>query len=404
MVSINKVLRGLNPLTAGSIRTFIGSKEAEEGIGWFTDNEVNKILGDETSSNLLLEKLKNIQQQFEDIKLNTSLKKKEGTDWEYMQTRIFQAEMDVCHKFQLLRTILGNKDNNEKKICEIQRLRYGILNPNNGVLSNLSIIHQELVGQTVDSTKKGLIEIWYNDVCKNMNENPVSAKTCKDILMNHLTKAAILQLKGLLLFKGSNENYQLCSAQFKYLENNLKLQSVMMDTICSDNTNFLADPCKENKFYIRPVSGVQFEPFLRADQKTLVYEYHMQNNEEKKWIFERSNTFDNDGSLIIYGISSTDGKRSYISMKDEYKAIIVSEDDHAQPFFVMPVNEESSTKIIICKCQPESQLFLGHNLKFTENEDNREFTMTMSKPNDTFEKEHKWDILYYFINWLTSKI
>lgn len=404
MVSIHKVLRGLTPLTAGSIRTFLGSKEAEEGIGWFTDNEINKILGDETSSNLLVEKLKNIQQQFEDIKLDTSLKKKEGTDWEYMQTRIFQAEMDVCHKFQLLRTILGNKDSNEKKICEIQRLRYGILNPNNGVLSNLSIIHQELVGQTVDSTKKGLIEIWYNDVCKNMNETPISAKTCKDILRNHLTKAAILQLKGLLLFKGSNENYQLCSAQFKYLENNLKMQSVMMDTVCSDTMNFLADPCKENKFYIRPVSGVQFEPFLRADQKTLGYEYHLQNNEEKKWIFEKSHTFDNDGSLIISGNSSTDGKRSYITMKDEFKAIIVSEDNLAQPFFVMPVNEESSTKIIICKCKPESQLFLGHNLKFTENEDNREFTMTMFKPNDTFEKEHKWDISYYFINWLTSKI
>lgn len=395
MAAIIGILEGLTHLTARSVKEFIGSNAAKKGIGWFTENKLEEILSDEQKSNLLQEQLKRVNQEYETTNKDGAMKVTVATGLEHLNTRIFQAEIDISQKFQLLQTILANNESTQKRNIEVERLRNGILDTNSGVLNNLSVIHKVLVGQTVDPSKKGLLEMWSKGVNTNMLENPISAKTCYDQLMHHLTRAAILQLKGFLLFKGANDDVQFCCNHFKLFEDNLKYQSDLMEKTMPKHMKYLTDPKEENVFYLRPVFGTPFEPFVkrRSEGKTLQFEYYLEHVAEERWTFEKSSTFNTDGSLYISGITNgkAGSKRNFLSFKDNNKAICVSNEGKPQSFYVMPLYKENSMHITICKLEQEpdsSPRFLGNDLKFIGRDDNIEFTIT--KPADITERESKW--------------
>lgn len=110
------------------------------------------------------------------------MKVKVEKDWDHWNARLFKAEVDICHKFQLLQTIQANKESTHKRGVEVHRLQNGILNTNSGVLNNLAVIHQVLVGQSNNPTVEGLLELWSKGLINSMLGNPMSAKTCYDYL------------------------------------------------------------------------------------------------------------------------------------------------------------------------------------------------------------------------------
>lgn len=297
-----------------------------------------------------------------------------------LNTRIFQAEMGICHKFQLMQTLSLNEDSQDKSL-EVERMRNGILDTNSGVLNDLSVINQVLIGQTITNpTEKGLLEMWSKGMYDNMRINPMSAKTYENYVSQYLDKAAILQFRGVLLFTEANANYRYCSHQFEMFENNLKSQIETMEQTVPTFIKYLTDPDEKKVFSLRPDFDGKNVPFVRSKglNKKLDYDYMCGYTDEGKWIFKKSPQFDENGSLLISG-SSKGGKCNYISISEKNKAICVSEESRATPFYVIPLDfTDKNIQIIICRSdyKPEDKPFLGNSLKCIDDNDNIEFTLS----------------------------
>lgn len=362
-------LERLPALTARSILRFIQSIQSDKvakGKGWFTrySDEIKEM----NTSHAKL------------IKKDTPRTLKLQTDWDQLHTRIFQAEMGICHKFQLMQTLLSNKDSQDKSL-ELERLRNGILDTNSGVLNNLSVINQVLIGQTITNpTEKGLLEIWSNGMFDNMRTNPMSAKTYQNYVDQYLEKAAILQFRGVLLYTEANSNYQYCSYQYELFENNLKSQIEAMEQTVPPFMKYLTDPDEKKVFVLRPDFDGKTVPFVRSKglNKKLDYDFMCGYPDEGKWIFKKSPQFDENGSLLISG-HSNDGKCNYISISEKNIATCVSEECRATPFYVIPLNvTEKRIQIIFRRSEPkpEDKPFLGNSLKCVDDNDDIEFILT----------------------------
>lgn len=312
------------------------------------------------------------------IKQDTSNTLKLRTDWKHLNTRIFQAEMGICHKFQLMQTLSLNVDS-PYKTFELEHLRNGILDINSGVLSNLSIIHQVLVGKTVTNpTEKGLLEMWSKGIYDYMMINPMSAKKYRDYVDIYLDKAAILQFRGILLYAEASTASSVCLHQFDLFENNLTSQIKTMAKTVPEYLKYLIDPDEKDVFVLRPVFKSELEPFVRSQglNKRISYDYMCGNTEEGKWILKKSNTFVDDGSLLISG-SSKDGKCYYMSVSEKNVITCVSEECYATTFFVIPEGfTNNKMKISICKAKFKDKPFLGNSLRFVDGNGEREFTLS----------------------------
>ncbi|VDI05083.1 Hypothetical predicted protein [Mytilus galloprovincialis] len=357
-------------LTARPILDFIQLNSAKICTGWISANCL-AVLSSDPKMSIQRENLNIINKELEQIKQDTATKVR--TDWEHLNNRLFQAEIGISHKFQLLQTLISTDDCSERR-NEVSRLRTGILDTNSGILNNLSVIHQGLVGHTViNPADKGLLEMWYQGVFDNMIENSMSAKTCHDYVMKYLSWAVILQLKGIILFAGANENSGFCLHQFKLFEKNLESQIEKMEKTVPEYMKYLTDPNENNIFIMRPILGGDCDPIVKRQgpSKKLKNDFFCGNIEDGKWHFERSPSFFKDGSLLISGKSSAlNEQRFYIKVPDKNTAICVSEQSCATPFYVIPIAFKNNTmKTNICKSDSHAQQFLGNNLSFTDGHD-----------------------------------
>lgn len=359
------ILEKLYP-TAKSMSTFLRRDVVKTGIGWLTCKNIK------TSNHFT--NLKSVHTELESLKQGTWKIVTAEKEWEHLNTRLFQAEMGICHKFQLLQTILLNEKSSDSIPDEVRKLRKGILDVNSGVLSNLSVINQVLVGKTVTHpAEEGLLEMWSKGVYNDNVKNQMHAKAFNDYVLKYWTKAAVLQLKGFLLFTGANLNSDFCMDQYDLLMDRLESQNKLMENTIPTYLKYLTEPDKNNVFVLRPFLGEKFEPFVRRNGKTkkLVNEYFCGYNEEGKWIFEKSDK--DDGSLLI----SSSCKSNYLKASNNNKAEFVLEKHNADSFYVIPLDlNEERMQIIICQTKPDRSRFLGNSLNFTNIEDNITFTMT----------------------------
>lgn len=365
-------------LTARPILEFLQSKAARECTGWFTIKCLDQLYEDPKYSTQL-ENMYKIDEALDKIKQNTPHELKERTDWQNLNTRIFHSEMGICHKYKLMQAVLSNKKNIDRR-HELVALSKGILDVNNGVLSNLSIIHQVLLGRTAtNSTEKGLLEMWSEGIYINMKINIMSAKTYQDYVNKFMTKAAILQMKGILLFAGANTNSDFCRDQFDLFLKNLESQIKTIEQTVPSYMKYLSDPDEKDVFVMRPVFDGDFNPFVRrwGPGKKVTNEYFCRNIEEGKWNFEKSSSFVNDGSLLISGRNTTNDQRYYMRVSKTNKAECVSEKCNATPFCVVPLGFENKTmKTIVCKAELHDQRFLGNTLTCIDEQDDSLFTLT----------------------------
>lgn len=354
-------------LTVESVITFIGSKALGTGVGWLTNKALDGIFGGKTATEKNIQyKLNSIHQDFEKIKEVL----KEITveiEWEHLNTRIFQAEIDICHKFQLLLLILSIEDETERSI-EIERLNNGILETNGGVLCNLFVIHQVLVGYTITNPTKGLLELWSEGVYKSMIQNPMSAKSYQDNVMNFLTKASILQLKGIILLSAANKSAFFVGEQASLIKTHLESQLHVIEKSLP-NMKDLTDPDKNNEFVLILYRGADIKPimFVCRQHYKIASTFWDKNTSDEIWIFEKSPTFDKDGSLLISASSNrTSDTKYYMSVSEKNTAICVSRKCEAQSFFVIPLLNDGRQQVIICKSESGPQRFLDHNLNFVD--------------------------------------
>lgn len=347
-------------LTAESILKFIGIKTGTAMTEWLKKEVMSKVFGIEDTLGEVKHILTNMQEEM--VRINNTLTciTKE-IKWEHLNTRIFDAESDICFQFELLLSILSlSKEQERKKQMEL--LKTGVLNTNRGVLRNMNVINEILVGiRDGERSEKGLLEMWSENVYNNMLTNPRSAKTYKHHVMNYLTKYATVQFYGMILFLLANESDEFGTIQYSRLKTNLGCQSDLMLKTMPNSTMILADPNEDYKF-VFPMDFLLGIPVcLRSDGAgaDLIVESDIDNG---IWIFERSGTFDKDGSLLITGYK----KRSYLSVSG--KDVKVFADKHrAHSFYVMPQHStDNSKKIIICPSKPCDVRFLGHDLKSSE--------------------------------------
>lgn len=368
MVYLEKLPR----MSAGPILEFIRSDAAKSCTGWISSKCMEKLFGDPKIS-IQLRNMNRINEELEKIKQDTPIELR--TNWEHLNARIFKAEMGIHHKFELMQTILSAEDCKDR--CnEVSRLGTGILDTNCGILSNLSVIHQGLVGQTM--TEKGLLELWYERVYNNMIKNPMSAKTSNHYVTNYLNRAIIVQFKGFLLFAGANTNSGFGLQQLKLFEENLQYQIKEMEKTVPTYIKYLTDPDAKHVFFIRPDVDGNCKPFVQRKGKTLTYEFFGRNIEDGKWIFEKSLSFKDDGSLFISGRSTTDDddKVYYMKVAETNTLECVTEQSDATPFFVIPLNFENKTmKIIMCTSEQNAHNFVGNRLTLFNDGDDREFNL-----------------------------
>lgn len=314
------------------------------------------------------------------IKKDTSYKLKLKTDCDHLNARMFKAEMGISHKFQLFQAILLNKDKPENDLSA-ERLRNGILDTNSGVLSNLSVIHQVLVGKTVTHpTEKGLLAMWSKGIYDNMRINQMSAKIYQDYIDAYLEKVAILQFRGIILYTGANTTSQYGSYPYELFQNNLQSQIKTSESTLPTYMQYLTDPDEDNVFVLQPDFDGDNEPIVRSKgiNKKLGYSYLQGKNQEGKWNFKKSPTFEKDGTLLISGRSKGD-QCHYMRVSENNIAECVSEESRATPFDVIPLDfADKKLKIMICKSntKPEEKSFLGYNLEFIHGKDDREFTIS----------------------------
>ncbi|VDH97792.1 Hypothetical predicted protein [Mytilus galloprovincialis] len=370
-------LEKLPLLTARPILEFIQSSAAKKCTGWISARCLEIFFGDPKMSTQL-ENMKRINEELEKIKQDTPNKVK--AEWEHLNTRLFQAEMGISHKFRLMQTILST-ENCKERFNEVSRLRAGILDTNSGILSNLSVIHQGLMGHTMGNpTDQGLLEMWYKGVYNNMIEQPISAKTLHEYVMKYLSWAVILQFKGFILFAGASDNSGFCLHQFTLFEKNLECQIQKMEKIVPKYMKYLTDPHEKNVFVMRPILGGDCDPFVkrRGPGKKLKNDFFGGYTEDGKWHFEKSETFVKDGSLLISGKSSIKkGEKYYIQVPNSSKAECVSERRSATPFYVIPLDFENKTmKITICKSGSQTGRFLGDRLTFINEKKDSKFNLT----------------------------
>lgn len=364
-------------LTARPILDFIKSSEAKKCTGWISARCLEILFGDPKMA-IQLKNMKRINAELEKIKQETPSKIK--ADWEHLNTSLFQAEMGISHKFQLMQIILST-ENCKERFHEVSRLRTGILDTNYGILSNLSLIHQGLMGHTIaNPTDQGLLDMWYKSVNNNMIEQHISAKTFHYYLMKYLSWAVILQLKGFVLFAGANDNSGFCLHQFKLFEKNLESQIQKMEKNVPKYMQYLTNPDEKKVFVMRPILGGNCDPFVerRGPGTKLKNVFYFRNIEDGKWHFEESETFVNDGSLLISGKSSLKkSEKYYIKVPDTSKAECVSERERATPFYVTPLDFENKTmKIAICKSNSQTERFLGSKLTFINEKNDSKFNIT----------------------------
>lgn len=372
-------LEKIPALTARSILKFVQSDAAKGLPGWFINTRCqNHLFGDQKYS----KQLKYINEQLEQIKQDTSSRIKEKTDWEHLHTRISQAEMGICQKFKHMQTIL-KIENSIERCNEALVLTNDILDTESGVLSNLSVIHQGLVGHTdTNTTEKGLLELWSNEMYNNMSINRMSSKIYLDYVDKYLTQAAIIQFKGILLFAGATSNTRLCLHQFDLYENNLKSQIETMQNTVPSSIKYLSDPDENKVFILRPVFDGKDQPFVKrkGPNRRLANDYLCGIPEAGKWVLKTSSDFDKDGSLLFSG--STKEKYDqyyYMSLSKTKKAKCVAGIHRATPFYVIPLDyTDKKIRILICKSKSETRdkLFLGNNLKFIDDHDNIEFIVS----------------------------
>lgn len=314
------------------------------------------------------------------IKHETLNKSTFGTDWKQLSTRIFLAEMGICNTFQLMQVVLSNKDSQHAG-SEFEQLQNGILDTNNGVLSSMSVIHQLLVGRTVTNpNEKGLLEMWSTGIYENMRTNLMSGKTHQANVDKYLDNAAILQFKGILLFTEAKTNSRFCSLQLDFFEHNLKYQIDKKEKTVPIFMKYLTDPDGKKGFYLRPVFDGKDEPFVRSRglRKRIGYDYMCGYTEDGKWFFDKSSSFDVDGSLLISG-SSKDAKRYYMSVSEKNLVECVAEKNRATPFHVIPLDfSDNKLTASFCKStsKPKDEHYLGTNLTCIGGNDDREFTIS----------------------------
>ncbi|VDI81202.1 Hypothetical predicted protein [Mytilus galloprovincialis] len=364
-------LERLPALTAISVLEFVQSIQsdiARKGKGMFS------------SYSEQLKQTHSIPKALCMIKQGPSNKLTFTTDWEHLNTRICQAETSICHKFQLMQTILSNEDMHDIS-SEVELLHKGILDTNNGVLCNLSIIHQLLVGQIVTNpTGKGLLDLWSTGIYDNVRINLMSAKRHQACVDKYLDNAAILQFKGILLFSEANTNSRFSSLQLDLFEHNLKYQIKKKEKTVPIFMKYLIDPDEKKGFYLRPTFDGKDEPFVISQglKKRIGNDYMCGHREDGMWFFKKSPNFDEDGGLLISG-SSMDGKTYFMSVSDGNIVKCVEEKNRATSFDVIPLDfEDDKLKISICKStfKPEEKCFLGNNLTIVHGQDDREFTLS----------------------------
>lgn len=370
-----------SPLAARSILEYIKSDAAKSCSGWFIGKCLDQLFGDPKYTTQL-KHMTRLDEDLDNSKLHSPNKLKAAIEWEHMNTRIFHAEMGICHKYQLMQAILSN-DNSIERRHEASQLRNGILDSNSGVLSNLYVINQVLVGgRARNRTKKGLLEIWSEGIYNNMSINQMSAKIFQDYVDKFMTKAAVLQLKGILLFTAANTNSRFCLNQLELFEHNLTSQIEIMEKSVPTYLKYLSDPDEKHAFNLRPVFDFKGAPFVRrqGSSNKLKYDFFCGNSEAGKWVFKKSPEFDKNGSLLISGSSKERyGKYYYMSVSANNTLECVSQECRATPFCVIPLHFiEDKMKIIIYKSnsKPEDKQFLGNDLKFINEDVGTEFTLS----------------------------
>lgn len=353
--------------TANSISKFIQRDVVQTGIGWLTYQNVK------TSDHL--KNLNSVHTTLTILKDDNWNTVRAERKWENLNTRLFQAEMGISHKFQLLQLLLSNENRSEECISgEVEHLRNGILDVNSGVLRDLSVINQVLIGKTVTNpAEKGIIELWSQGVFNDNVINQMHAKALENYLMKYWTTVAVLQFKGLLLFFGASTNSDFCLDQYDVVMDNLESQHMFMENTMPRNLKYLTEPDENNLFVLRPFFDDEFEPFLKRNgkTKTLVNEYFCGYNAEGKWIFEKSDK--DDDSLNI----ASSCKRNYLKVSNNNKVEFVLEKQNADSFHVIPLDlNQKRMKIIISQTKADRPRFLGNSLDFTNEESNIIFTMT----------------------------
>lgn len=351
-------------LTAESILKFIGIKTGTAMTEWLKKEVMSKVFGIEDTLGEVKHILTNMQEEM--VRINNTLTSiTKEIKWEHLNTRIFDAESDICFQFELLLSILSlSKEQERKKQMEL--LKTGVLNTNRGVLRNMNVINEILVGNgDGERSEKGLLEMWSENVYNNMLTNPRSAKTYTHHVMNYLTKYATVQFYGMTLFLLANESDEFGTIQYSRFKTNLGCQIDLMLKTMPNGTMILADPNEDNKFvfHINYLFGIPMS--LRSTASGRIETNVDSNIDDGTWIFERSGTFDTDGSLLITGYR----KRSYLSVSGK-DVKCVAEKHLAHSFYVMPHHStDNSRQIIICPSKPCDVRFLGLYLESSENKE-----------------------------------
>lgn len=383
----------LPALTARSILTYIQSDASKACTGWFINKCQDKLFRDtkytKPPSNMssineelgeINDVFKEINEELEEIKQDTWNHLIAKPDWEHLHSKICQAEMGIRDKFQLMQTILTIENSKERSNAALL-LSKDILDVKTGVLSNLSVIHEVLTGQTsTNTTSKGLLEIWSRTMYTNMISKPTSAKVYQHSVDKYLTQAAIIQFKGVLLFTGSAIKTDFILNLFDLFEKNLKSQIGTMEKTVPAYMKYMSDLIEDHVFVLRPVFDGKDQPFVkrRGPNKRLVNDYFCGIPEAGKWIFKKSPKFDEDGSLLISGSTKEKyGQYYYMSESARHKAVCVSDKHRATSFYVIPLDcTDKKIRIMICKSNAKfaDKAFLHNNLKFIDEHDNIEFT------------------------------
>lgn len=170
----------------------------------------------------ILDKLTKLHERFQESKKDVKeIPGEIGTA--HQNSRIFQAEIDISHKFELLLSIMSIDDSWARN-TEVERLKAGILDTNTGILSHLTAVHHVLVGDTVTHPgEKGLLEM----MSKNLLEKTDGGMTndeCEKHILNFLGKTVILQFKAVILFMVASENFAFCKAQFSLMGKRIQKQ------------------------------------------------------------------------------------------------------------------------------------------------------------------------------------
>lgn len=408
------LLEIVGELTAKQIVQFIGKAVANKTVGWLTDKALKEIFGDKSTdkSAEIIQKLESIKTDLENMRKdleNISIEIK----WEHLTSRIFQAEIDICHKFDLLISVLSIKDSTERR-NEFESLRTGILDINSGVLSNMYLIHRVLIGRAVlNPAEKGLLEMWSEGVYNHMLQNQMSANAYKTNAEKYLHKSAILQLKGFILFWVGTGSLKFFVGQASMVLENLKYQAKFSEELLPPALTHLTNPDETQLFVLSASNnnvvyeslpttpkpgkiremmtffgmGYSASSDIETERNELILRKRSENNEDEEWVFVKSHTFDGDGSLRILknpGKNSKYGRR-YMFVSENMPYCCEEHDFMSDTFVVMPLQTtDKHMKIIIYS---SGNGYLGHSknkLAFssTFSGDNIEFTMIPTKHPD----------------------